>query len=77
MRPRVAKVFRGRHGQSVRLPAEFQFKESEVLIFKEGEKVILCPKPSSWDDFFDGPLKATSDFMLDRDDPPCQERDLF
>lgn len=73
----VAKLFKGRDGQVVRLPAGFQFKGDEVLIYREGEKVILCPKPSSWDDFFDSPLKATSDFMLERDEPPLQERDLF
>lgn len=77
MRQQVAKLFKSRDGQVVRLPQGFQFKGNEVLIYKEGDKVVLCPKPSSWDDFFDSPLEATSDFMLDRDEPPLQERDFF
>jgi antitoxin VapB len=60
--------------QAVRLPAEFRFEGSEVYITKEGDKVILAPKPSSWDDFFDSPLQATPDFMATREDLPLQER---
>jgi antitoxin VapB len=77
MRPQVAKVYKSGHGQAVRLPAGFHFRGNEVLVYKEGDKVILCPKPSSWDDFFDSPLEATTDFMLERKEPPLQERDLF
>jgi antitoxin VapB len=60
--------------QAVRLPAEYRFEGNEVYITKEGDKVILSPKPTSWDDFFDSPLQATADFMAKREDLPLQER---
>jgi antitoxin VapB len=52
--------------QAVRLPAEYRFEGKEVYITKEGDKVILSPKPTSWDDFFDSPIEATPDFMAER-----------
>ena len=48
----------------VRLPAGFRFQGTEVYIRKEGEQVILSPRPTSWDDFFDSSLRATEDFMV-------------
>lgn len=74
---RVAKLFKNGSSQAVRLPTEFRFEGKEVFIRKEGDKVILSPKPHSWDDFFDGPDRATADFMAEREDLPPQERELF
>jgi len=54
---------------------------SEVYIRKDpvtGD-VIISAKPSSWDDFFElrDNTDVPKDFMLDRDDRPPQERNLF
>jgi antitoxin VapB len=38
-----AKLFRNGGSQAVRLPKECRFKESEVLVRREGRKVILEP----------------------------------
>ena len=73
----TAKLFNNGRSQAVRLPAEFRFEGTEVYIRKEGEQVILSPKPTSWDDFFDSSLRATQDFMAERVDLPAQERHLF
>ena len=73
----TAKLFNNGRSQAVRLPAEFRFEGTEVYIRKEGEQVILSPKPTSWDDFFDSSLRATEDFMAERVDLPPQERRLF
>ena len=73
----TAKLFNNGRSQAVRLPAEYRFEGTEVYIRKEGEQVILSPKPTSWDDFFDSSLKATEDFMAERVDLPPQERRLF
>lgn len=73
----TAKLFNNGRSQAVRLPAEFRFEGTEVYIRKEGEQVILSPKPTSWDDFFDSSLRATEDFMAERLDLPPQERHLF
>ena len=63
--------------QAVRLPKDFQFAVSEVFIRKQGEEVVLSPRPSSWDAFLaDGPV-APADFMPGMDDLPLQERGIF
>ncbi|MBA2593076.1 MAG: antitoxin [Pseudomonadota bacterium] len=77
MRNQTAKLFNNGRSQAVRLPAEFRFEGTEVHIRKEGQQVILSPKPTSWDDFFDSSLRATEDFMAERVDLPPQERRLF
>jgi antitoxin VapB len=42
---RTAKIFMNNRSQAVRLPKEFQFSTSEVFIRKQGEDVILSPRP--------------------------------
>ena len=74
-KPRTAKVFFTSRSQAVYLPVEFRFNADEVYIRKEGEDVILSPKPTSWDDFFDNDMRPTPDFMKERVDLPLQDRD--
>jgi antitoxin VapB len=71
---RTAKIFMNNRSQAVRIPREFQFSTSEVYIRKEGENVILSPRPKDWSALFAGP-HAPSDFMEDYEDLPVQERD--
>ncbi|HEY9784025.1 MAG TPA: type II toxin-antitoxin system VapB family antitoxin [Candidatus Obscuribacterales bacterium] len=73
---RTAKVFRTNRSQAVRLPKEFQFSVDEVYIHREGEKVILSPRPSSWQDFLEHGPVASPDFMVGVRDLPLQERDF-
>ena len=42
---RTAKVFMTNRSQAVRLPKEYQFSTDAVFIRKEGEDVILSPRP--------------------------------
>jgi antitoxin VapB len=76
--PRVtAKIFMSGRSQALRLPKAFNFATREVYIERDGDKVILLPKPPvTWDSFFDsGPCP---DFELDRsENKPPQERELF
>lgn len=73
--PRTAKVFRTNRSQAVRLPKEFQFNTPEVFIRKEGDDVILSPRPTAWDAYLaDGPV-ASEAFMEDVEDLPVQERE--
>lgn len=73
--PRTAKVFRTNRSQAVRLPKEFQFNTPEVFIRKEGDEVILSPRPTTWDAYLaDGPV-ASEAFMEDVEDLPVQERE--
>lgn len=71
---RTAKVFMNNRSQAVRLPKDFQFETREVFIRKEGDAVILSPRPQDWGTYFeDGPV-ASPDFMEGVEDLPVQER---
>lgn len=72
---RTAKIFKNNRSQAVRLPKEFQFDTPEVFIRREGDDVILSPRPWDWDAYLaDGPV-ASDEFMEDIEDLPVQERD--
>ncbi|MGI8671065.1 MAG: antitoxin [Luteitalea sp.] len=72
---RRAKVFMNNRSQAVRLPKEFQFSTAEVFIRKEGEDVILSPRPSNWDAYLDSGPVASAGFMDDVPDLPVQDRE--
>lgn len=78
MEQTTTKVFQSGGSQAVRLPKSFRIDAEEVFITREGEKIILSPKPLSWDSYFDKPSQLLpEDFMADRDDTLPQERELF
>ncbi|GHT03355.1 hypothetical protein AGMMS50276_33380 [Synergistales bacterium] len=76
----TAKVFMSGRSQALRLPKAFNFASTvrEVYIEKEGEKVIISPKPTiTLDSFFDaGPCP---EFELDRTENqlPQEREELF
>lgn len=71
---KTAKIFLTNRSQAVRLPKEFQFEATEVFIRKEGEEVILSPRPADWSDYLaKGPV-ASAEFMDNVEDLPVQER---
>lgn len=72
---KIAKVFNTNRSQAVRLPKEFRFNTSEVLIRRRGEEIILTPRPSNWSDYLDSDAIASSGFMAGVEDLPVQERD--
>ncbi len=45
--PDVAKVFTTGRSQAVRLPKAYRFDTAEVLIERQGDAVILRPKPAN------------------------------
>ena len=73
----TAKLFMNGRSQAVRLPAEFRFAGSEVLIEREGDAVVLRPKPEGWDDFFARSSQVPDDYLARRDDHPPEDRELF
>ncbi len=75
MMQRRAKVFMNNRSQAVRLPKEFQFSTAEVFIRKEGEDVILSPRPSNWDAYLASGPVASAGFMDDVPDLPVQDRE--
>ena len=72
------KVFKSNRSQAVRLPKDVALPEyvTNVDIVAIGNKRIITPAGSSWDDWFDGP-QVSDDFMLQRDQPADQERESF
>ncbi len=73
--PQTARVFMTNRSQAVRLPKEFQFSTDEVFIRKEGEDVILSPRPRDWSSYLENAPVASKSFMDNVEDLPVQERD--
>ncbi len=72
---RKAKIFMNNRSQAVRLPKEFQFNVQEVFIRKEGNDVVLSPRPLDWSSYLtEGPV-ASESFMEGIEDLPVQERE--
>ena len=73
---RTAKIFLNNRSQAVRLPKDFQFNVNEVFIRKQGNDVVLSPRPANWDAYLEGGPIAPIDFMAGIEDLPVQERDV-
>jgi antitoxin VapB len=74
---RTARLFRNGSNQAVRLPRDLEIDADEVLIRREGDSIILTPKPRAWDDYFARGRRLTEDFPDTIDDRPPQTRDVF
>ena len=75
--PRTARLFRNGANQAVRLPRDLEIVADEVLIRRDGDSIVLTPKPRSWDDYFARGARLTLDFPDVIDDAPSQARDLL
>jgi len=73
----TAKLFQNGRSQVVRLPKEFRLPGKEVKISKQGNKIILEPIESSWEQWFEAMNQFSDDFMADGRNQPeqAQERD--
>jgi antitoxin VapB len=74
---RTAKLFRNGRNQAVRLPREYELDAEEVLIRKEGNNLILTPRPRSWDEYFARASRLSDDFPDTIEELPLQEREAF
>jgi antitoxin VapB len=72
---RTAKIFMNNRSQAVRLPKDFQFTTSEVFICRQGNDVVLSPRPADWSAYLASP-GASEEFMEGVEDLPMQEREL-
>lgn len=73
----TAKIFMNGRSQAVRLPKEFRFEGSEVFIKRIGKAVVLIPHEESWQTLFDSLGMFSDDFMIERNQPPQQEREAL
>jgi antitoxin VapB len=71
----TAKVFTTGRSQAVRIPKEYRFACDEVLIEREGERVILTPRPQSWRAYFARASRFSDDYPEHVEDTPPQERE--
>lgn len=68
-----AKLFKTGGSQAVRLPKGFRFEgQEEVLISREGEKVVLQPARRSWSREFLALAGSAPDFPYP-EEPPAAE----
>jgi antitoxin VapB len=72
--PQTARIFMNGRSQAVRLPAEFRFSVREVFIERQGDAVIIRPKPLGWDGFFARPSQVPENFLAERKDLAPQKR---
>ena len=75
---KTAKIFKNGNSQAVRLPKEFQFDTSEVLVFRRDDEVVLKKKPRNLSRVFELLTELSDDFMENgRQQPAIQEREIF
>lgn len=48
----VAKLFQSGGSQAVRLPKKYRFEDDEVLIYREGNRVVLEARRAEWSQQF-------------------------
>jgi antitoxin VapB len=48
----IAKVFQSGGSQAIRLPKQYRFDDDEVLIYREGNRVILESRRAEWSEQF-------------------------
>lgn len=74
---KTAKIFMNNRSQAVRLPKEFRFDTDQVYIRREGNDVILSPRPAEWGSYFEDRVVASPDFMANVEHLPLQERAMW
>jgi antitoxin VapB len=76
MHTRTARIGKNNRAQGVTIPLEFRFPAGmkEVFIRKQGDEVVLSPRPQDWSDFLASDIRVTDDFMADVEKMPVQER---
>ena len=61
----TAKVFMSGKSQAVRLPKKFRFTQGcdEVSVRQVGRHLILSPRYSDWNDYWDNSIRPSDDFV--------------
>jgi antitoxin VapB len=73
----TAKLFLSGRSQAVRLPKEYRFRGSEVVVKHFGNGVLLLPIDDPWR-MLEASLEASEPgFVLSREQPEQQTRDAI
>ena len=70
----TAKIFQNGRSQAVRLPKEYRFEGTEVLIKRVGNAVVLLPQERSWETLFSSLSQFEAGFTLVREQPAAQQK---
>ncbi len=73
MKRAIAKVFTSGRSQAVRIPKEYRFSCSEVFIEREGDRIVLTPRPRSWKEYFATAPRLPSDYPDRLPDAPPEK----
>ncbi len=73
--PRTARLFRNGTNQAVRLPREFELDADDVIIRRDGDSLVLTPKPRTWDDYFAQGSRLDPDFPDPRETHSSEDRE--
>jgi len=59
----TARVFRNNRNQAVRLPKGFEFAVQDVFLRREGDVVMISPRPWDWSGLTGSDAVASDDFV--------------
>jgi len=60
---KTARVFRNNRNQAVRLPRGFEFAVRDVFLRREGDVVMISPRPWDWTGLVKSDAVASDDFV--------------
>ncbi len=70
----TARLFQSGRSQAVRLPKEYRFAGTEVVVKHFGNGVLLLPVDNPWETMEAGLAAFEPGFVLAREQAPTQER---
>jgi antitoxin VapB len=70
----TARLFQSGRSQAVRLPKEYRFTGTEVVVKHFGNGVLLLPVDDPWKTLEAGLAAFEPGFVLTREQPPAQHR---
>ena len=70
----TARLFQSGRSQAVRLPKEYRFAGTEVVVKHFGNGVLLLPVDDPWKTLEAGLAAFEPGFVLTREQPPVQQR---
>ncbi len=73
----TARLFQSGRSQAVRLPKEYRFAGTEVVVKHFGNGVLLLPVDDPWKTLEAGLAAFEPGFLLMREQPPAQQRPLL
>ena len=75
---RQARLFRNGRNQAVRIPREFEMAADEVVIYREGQRLVIVPidRPPSLAEVLSTFDTLDEDFLM-AEDPPTEPEDLL